>query len=202
MIDVHEATIAIELPAVATLASHRTEEHLRVLSELLDDEEARFGVNGSDAVLAASALHRTIVDLAGNETLAIMHGMLEEVIIGASREIANTLQSGFVSEAIRFHRVHEESFSSSENARLTVRRLYGAVISRPRSECFKGSRLPGQVSRLADSFWTLRRRCGTAGQPVSQFPRRLSATSAVRKSRPGTQPTSSRSGQWGFLMEL
>jgi DNA-binding FadR family transcriptional regulator len=108
MVDVHEATMAIELPAVASLARNRTAGDLKTLATLLDEERRQYGNDGSEAVLAGNAFHRTIVDLSGNRTLAIMHGMMEEVIITAGRAIASTMQGQFVEEAQRFHRVHEE----------------------------------------------------------------------------------------------
>jgi DNA-binding FadR family transcriptional regulator len=108
MIDVHHAMMDIELPAVIRLARSRSERDLSLLARMLDDEERNCGDDGTEAILAGNAFHRAIVDLAGNQTLAIMHGMIEEVIITAAREIADTMQSGFVEEARRFHRVHAE----------------------------------------------------------------------------------------------
>jgi DNA-binding FadR family transcriptional regulator len=48
------------------------------------------------------------VELAGNRTLAIVYGMLEEVSIAISQEIANAMQSRYADEAQRFYQVHQD----------------------------------------------------------------------------------------------
>jgi GntR family transcriptional repressor for pyruvate dehydrogenase complex len=108
MVDVHRANMAIEMPAIVGLAGNRTPEDLRVLEAVLADEKAQSGENGFEAILAGKAFHRAVVELAGNRTLAIVYGMLEEVSIAASREIANVMQSRFADEALRFYQVHED----------------------------------------------------------------------------------------------
>lgn len=108
MIDVHEATIAIELPAVTSLASkHRTSD-IVALRQLLEKEERTFDQNFVAAVSIGNEFHRLLVDLAGNRTLAILHGMIEEVIVASGREIAEVYSSQFRNEARRFHQVHQK----------------------------------------------------------------------------------------------
>jgi GntR family transcriptional repressor for pyruvate dehydrogenase complex len=107
IVDIHRANMAIEIPAVVGLASHHTAEDLEVLDAVLAAERTQGGENGFEAILAGKAFHRAVVELAGNRTLAIVYGMLEEVSVAASREIVNVMQSRFADEALRFYQVHE-----------------------------------------------------------------------------------------------
>jgi DNA-binding GntR family transcriptional regulator len=59
------------------------------------------------SVSIGNDFHRLLVDLAGNRTLAIFHGMIEEVIVATGYEIAETYKSRFESEARSFHSVHQ-----------------------------------------------------------------------------------------------
>jgi DNA-binding FadR family transcriptional regulator len=108
MVDVHRANMAIEMPAIVGLASNRTPEDLAVLDAVLADEKAQSDGSGFEALLAGKAFHRAVVELAGNRTLAIVYGMLEEVSIAISQEIANAMQSRFLDEAQRFYQVHQD----------------------------------------------------------------------------------------------
>jgi DNA-binding FadR family transcriptional regulator len=108
MIDVHQATIAIELPAVASLARQHQPSDLVALRNLLREGEERLDEDLVGAVSIGNDFHRLLVDLAGNRTLAILHGMIEEVILASGREIAEIYQSEFVDEVRRFHGVHQK----------------------------------------------------------------------------------------------
>jgi DNA-binding FadR family transcriptional regulator len=108
MIDVHEATIAIEVPAVTNLARQHQPSDLVALRKVLGEEERKLNDDPGAAVSIGNDFHRLLVDLAGNRTLAILHGMIEEVIIASGREIAEVFKSRFLGEVQHFHRVHEE----------------------------------------------------------------------------------------------
>ena len=107
MIDVHRATMAIELPAVTGLARQHQPSDLVALRKLLQEGEQMMDEDLVGAVSIGYDFHRLIVDLAGNRTLAILHGMIEEVIVASGRELAAIYQSKFVEEVRRFHGVHQ-----------------------------------------------------------------------------------------------
>ena len=115
MIDVHEATIAIELPAVASLARSHQPPDLVALRELLREEERRIYDDAAAAVSIGNDFHRLLVDLAGNRTLATLHGMIEEVILASGREIADAYRSQFSDEVRGFHRVHQRTVELISN---------------------------------------------------------------------------------------
>lgn len=106
IIDVFEATMAIELPAVTNLARQHQPSDLAALRRMLREEQTL----EDDLVGAVSIgvdFHRLLIDLAGNRTLATLYGMIQAVILASGREIAEAYQSQFVHEVRRFHGVHE-----------------------------------------------------------------------------------------------
>jgi len=115
MIDVHEATIAIELPAVTSLARNHQPPDLVALRELLREEERRIDDDAAAAVSIGNDFHRLLVDLAGNRTLATLHGMIEEVILASGREIADAYRAQFSDEVRGFHRVHQRTVDLISN---------------------------------------------------------------------------------------
>src|ERR1700680_718441 len=108
MIDVHEATIPIEVPAVTNLARSYQPSDLVALRELLRQGESKIDEDMVSAVNIGNDFHRLLVDRAGNRTLAILHGMIEQVILASGHEIAETYQSKFVDKVRQFHRVHQQ----------------------------------------------------------------------------------------------
>ncbi len=81
--DVYDARTYIEAPCAALLAQRRTEQDLVRLKEavaqaerLMDDPQA--------FILAHMEFHALVVELAGNETLAVLNGMVRHII-----ELAN-----------------------------------------------------------------------------------------------------------------
>ena len=108
MSDVHEATIAIELPAVISLARQHGPSDLASLNKVLLEEAQRLDEDFVAAVSTGNDFHRLLVDLAGNRTLAILHGMIEEVIVATNREIAEDHQLQFQVEGRRSHEMHKE----------------------------------------------------------------------------------------------
>lgn len=104
MSDVHEAMMAIELPAVEKLARGAGREDVEALSRQLAAE--RDTDNWVDAFSAGTDFHRLLVDRAGNRTLAAMHRMIEEIIIASGTQIGMAYQSRINAETQRFHQVH------------------------------------------------------------------------------------------------
>ena len=104
MSDVHEAMMAIELPAVEKLARGATPADIDALTRQLAIEKDTD--NWVDAFSAGTDFHRLLVDRAGNRTLAAMHRMIEEIIIASGTQIGIAYQSQVNSETQRFHQVH------------------------------------------------------------------------------------------------
>jgi DNA-binding GntR family transcriptional regulator len=84
--------IAEELPA-------------QIIRPALEVEKDHEG-NWMGELAAGFAFHRLLVDLAGNRTLAVMHGLIEAVILASGREIGRAFQPEADEEARRFRRVH------------------------------------------------------------------------------------------------
>ncbi len=125
--DVYQARIVIEPPAARMLAGRVSAGDLDALQEVLDTELAAV----DDPVkhgLVAMRFHERVVDLAGNATLAVLSGMLHEIIEGhiaaatslrrtsddgparaahrAHQKLLELLRAGNGEEAERFWRVH------------------------------------------------------------------------------------------------
>jgi DNA-binding FadR family transcriptional regulator len=88
--DVFEARALLEPMAAKAVASKRGRRAaVKELNQLIDDEEAtiedpdRFGV-------ANAAFHERLVALAGNQTLAIVTEMLDEIVVRAVTEVSQT----------------------------------------------------------------------------------------------------------------
>jgi GntR family transcriptional repressor for pyruvate dehydrogenase complex len=88
--DVFEARALLEPMAAKAVASMRGRRAaVKELSQLIDEEEAaiedpdRFGV-------ANAAFHERLVALAGNQTLAIVTEMLDEIVMRAVTEVSQT----------------------------------------------------------------------------------------------------------------
>ena len=88
--DVFEARALLEPMAAKAVASKRGRRAaVKELNQLIDEEEAaiedpdRFGV-------ANAAFHERLVALAGNQTLAIVTEMLDEIVVRAVTEVSQT----------------------------------------------------------------------------------------------------------------
>jgi DNA-binding FadR family transcriptional regulator len=78
--DVYQARIIIEPPAVGLLAARRTDDDIARLREALEDEEAVKGGDLRRAVRAHVRFHSLLIELAGNQTLVVLTGMIEQII--------------------------------------------------------------------------------------------------------------------------
>jgi DNA-binding FadR family transcriptional regulator len=105
--DVHRALMAIEVPAVESLARTARNEDIDALTRQLEIEKAT-DHNWTAATAAGTDFHRLIVDLAGNRTLGVMHRMLEEIIVRAGAQIGVAVQSEADSQIQGYHRVHKQ----------------------------------------------------------------------------------------------
>lgn len=108
MIDVHEAMMAIELPAVEQLAKTGTQADFDALRAQLDIERAT-EAEWLSAISAGTDFHRLLVDRAGNRTLATMHRTIEEIVLASGAEIGRASgQQDLRHETDSFHAVHRK----------------------------------------------------------------------------------------------
>jgi GntR family transcriptional repressor for pyruvate dehydrogenase complex len=152
--DVHRAMMAIELPAVEKLARTAGVDDIDALMRQLDVEGASEHT-WADAVSAGTDFHRLLVDLAGNRTLAIMHRMIEEIIIGAAAQIGLAYQSEVDTQAHSFHVVHMQIVgllrdrAVEEASALWSRHLRAKIKVLERMEASNGSEGEGQLGSNA-----------------------------------------------------
>ena len=83
MEDIYVARTIIEVPCARRLAERRTRTDLDVLWASVEEAEAALG-EPDRFIRLHTEFHRLIVDLAGNETLALLNGMVRHII-----ELAN-----------------------------------------------------------------------------------------------------------------
>ncbi len=81
--DVWEARLVLEPPTAAMLARRRTKADLAKLEEALADHGA--ADDPATRVEAHSAFHDLVVQLAGNDTLALLNAMLADIVHPANR---------------------------------------------------------------------------------------------------------------------
>lgn len=81
--DVYEARAVLEPPCAGLLAARRTAEDLRVLWGAVEEAEA-LGDDPERAARVQTDFHSVIVDLAGNETVRVLCGMLRHIIDAAT----------------------------------------------------------------------------------------------------------------------
>jgi GntR family transcriptional repressor for pyruvate dehydrogenase complex len=77
--DVYEARILIEPPVVGMLALKRTDDDVARLREALQEHDAA-GDDPRRAIRTHTAFHALLVDLAGNQTLRVLTGMIQHII--------------------------------------------------------------------------------------------------------------------------
>jgi GntR family transcriptional regulator, transcriptional repressor for pyruvate dehydrogenase complex len=104
--DVHEAMMAIELPAVEHLAKERSTLDLATLQTQLEKERAT-GADWLPAISAGADFHRLLVERAGNRTLAVMHAMIEEIALTSGAWIGTHGGIDVVEEAEGWQSVHQ-----------------------------------------------------------------------------------------------
>jgi DNA-binding FadR family transcriptional regulator len=107
VIDVHEALTAIEIPAVRELASNWKPDGMRRLEAAVLAEK-NVDADWTAAIAAGIDFHRLILELAENRTLAIMHALLDGVIIASGRDIGRMFQPQAQTSVRRFRVVHED----------------------------------------------------------------------------------------------
>ncbi len=107
--DVLEARSVIEPPAVRLLAARRRRRDIDALTAHLDEDERRLA--GPESLVSAHTdFHETVVELAGNQTLGVLTGMLRHLITGVIMVHRAALPSGEGREshedelALRAHR--------------------------------------------------------------------------------------------------
>lgn len=78
--DVYVARGSIEPPAARLLALTGDEERYAALEEALEDERGAIG-NHENFAIGTARFHLRLVELSGNRTLALMAGMIHEIIL-------------------------------------------------------------------------------------------------------------------------
>ncbi|MFE3850697.1 FadR/GntR family transcriptional regulator [Streptomyces griseorubiginosus] len=77
--DVYDARTVIEAPCAGLLAERRTDEDLRRLRDAVDEAEGLMD-DPSAFIRAHMEFHALVVELAGNETLGVLNGMVRHII--------------------------------------------------------------------------------------------------------------------------
>ncbi|MEU6228842.1 FadR/GntR family transcriptional regulator [Streptomyces sp. NPDC047042] len=77
--DVYDARTVIEAPCAGLLAERRTDDDLERLREAVAEAEALMD-DPSAFIRAHMEFHALVVELAGNETLAVLNGMVRHII--------------------------------------------------------------------------------------------------------------------------
>lgn len=78
--DVYETRAVLEPPCAEMLAASATAEDIKRLALAIDDAEACARVDPAMAVHKQTDFHGLLVELAGNQTLRVMHGMVQHII--------------------------------------------------------------------------------------------------------------------------
>jgi DNA-binding FadR family transcriptional regulator len=104
-IDVHQAVAEIEVPALVALVTRGSVEDVDALVAHLEIERQSAG-DWKAAVDAATAFHRLLVDRSGVRSLAILHGLLDGVIVASSREIARIFEARTEANARDSRKIH------------------------------------------------------------------------------------------------
>jgi DNA-binding FadR family transcriptional regulator len=108
VLDVHEAVIAIEVPAVMQMAGHSSPSAIARLAAALERESEVAG-DWSTEIVAGVEFHRLMIELAGNQTLAIVHQLLEGIILASGREIGRSAEPKADALAKQFRKVHSDT---------------------------------------------------------------------------------------------
>ncbi|AXI76204.1 FadR/GntR family transcriptional regulator [Peterkaempfera bronchialis] len=116
--DVYTARSAIEPPAARLLALSGDEQRYAALEEAIEEERSNLGHPDRFAVGAAQ-LHLRLVELSGNQTLAIMAGLVHEIILRQTRSAV--------------HARHEASPASSHEEHERALRAYQKLLTLVRS---------------------------------------------------------------------
>jgi DNA-binding FadR family transcriptional regulator len=77
--DVYQARIVIEPPVVGMLAAKRTDEDIARLRAALEEHDAA-GDDPRRAIRTHTAFHALLIELAGNQTLRVLAGMIQHII--------------------------------------------------------------------------------------------------------------------------
>jgi DNA-binding FadR family transcriptional regulator len=107
VIDVHEALMAIEVPAVERLAANWKASDMARLEASVQAEK-NVDADWLAAIAAGTDFHGLILELAGNRTLAIMHALLDGVIFASGRDIGRIFQPEAQASVRRWRSVHED----------------------------------------------------------------------------------------------
>jgi GntR family transcriptional repressor for pyruvate dehydrogenase complex len=158
VLDVHEALTSIEIPAVVHLARNSTPADLEAL------EAAADGAQPADrdwmaTVSAGVDFHRLLVDLAGNRTLLVLHGLLDEVIVATSRDIGKTSQEETAEQARNVSKVHKEIIDLIRDQAVAAaedlwrRHLRARMHALEQTHLSTGNRGDGIVSTLGGDYF-------------------------------------------------
>jgi DNA-binding FadR family transcriptional regulator len=106
VVDVHEALMAIELPAIAKMAREATADDLTAL-EAAANVQIEYSSDWELTVVCADHFHRLLVERAGNRTLSVMRGLLDGIIADSGRDILRAYGDDEAREyALRVEEVH------------------------------------------------------------------------------------------------
>ena len=105
--DVQEAIMTIELQSVAQLVVGATVADLEVLDAAVKAEKLAVQ-DWRGWVAAGAAFHRSIVERAGNRTLAVMQGLLEGVVVASGLVVGESLDADAQDVAQRSDTVHRD----------------------------------------------------------------------------------------------
>jgi GntR family transcriptional regulator, transcriptional repressor for pyruvate dehydrogenase complex len=78
--DVYETRAVLEPPCAEMLAATANADDIRRLAAAIDEAEASAAVDPAMAVHKQTDFHGLVVELAGNQTLRVLHGMVQHII--------------------------------------------------------------------------------------------------------------------------
>lgn len=100
--DVYKARKAIEPYCVRLLATHRTEQDLELLTDRVEGCEAAADESPDRFIRLQNDFHACLVELAGNETLKVLSGMLRHILDTATwKRMAEEPRAANTRRAIR-----------------------------------------------------------------------------------------------------
>jgi DNA-binding FadR family transcriptional regulator len=111
--DVYQARAVIEPACVRLVATRRTARHLKELRAALEAE-----VEPSDPrdVSSAAHFHRLVVEMAGNETLALVSSMVQHILeLATVTWVRAEAEQATSRRTARAHRAHEELYGHIEH---------------------------------------------------------------------------------------
>lgn len=111
--DVYGARAVIEPACARMLATKRTNQQLKLLRAALEAEAEQHGPRD---VQHAAHFHRLVVELAGNQTLTLVSGMIQHILeLATASWVSAEAEQATARRTAKAHRAHEELLGHIEH---------------------------------------------------------------------------------------